>query len=782
METEIALSPHRCLLAAAATLLPAAANATFVEGYAWPPSVAQGDTVGLHVSTDAAQFDIEVLREGRNSVSYLTVTGVPGVEHAVPDSAWQGCNWPVSYRLAVPASWPSGVYVAKLTAPLANTEHAVFIVKEDVPGSTSRILLQNSTTTWHAYDDYGGKSLYDASSSDNERAHIVSYQRPFARANGLGVFPLWEKFLIQWLEEEGYAVEYCTDLDTHADPTLHANYDLLLIAGHDEYWSWQRRANVEGRIASGGNVAIFGGNTCWWQIRRSPALDQIICYKDPGLDPLTGTADSLVTVHWSDGLIGRPENTLTGASLLHGGNPLGTGGYKVERAGHWAFEGTGLQADDEFGAPHTVGVEVDGCLFTSPGGVPVPTGTDGTPLNFEILATAPASQGTATMGVFQQDSATVFNASTITWALGVANDPVTARVAENVLGHLVDGNPFRSAAGSVVLDDVSWTSAGASVNVNLTFRNTDPANPSRGVHGLVEGRALGDFLAVGAIVGTFDLTSIPPGGTSGAVFSVAKAALPPGAARLLPGGAVSLPGCPEDSSWAGGATVRWRETGVAETTSIWTDTAPLAVCPGAGPSHIQVAWDCADSAGVAWSLPASCAGWSFQLVADAAGVPGGPAPNPATAGTFAGWIAVSADSSLGAGTSCDVDLQLHCAGDRATVIVTAGTCACNDPTGADVSGETTASRLRIHPGEPSPFSGQTIIRYDLPRTATVRLVIHDVSGRVVRRLVEAPKAAGAHAVRWDGRADDGSTAAAGVYFLRVADGRDVVTRKIVRLD
>jgi hypothetical protein len=72
--------------------------------------------------------------------------------------------------------------------------------------------------------------------------------------------------------------------------------------------------------------------------------------------------------------------------------PRGAGGYTVHRPEHWLFAGTGLEYGDLLGAEATiVGYECDGCDFTMVDGRPVPTGVGGTPLSFEILATAPAS-------------------------------------------------------------------------------------------------------------------------------------------------------------------------------------------------------------------------------------------------------------------------------------------------------------------------------------------------------------------------------------------------------
>lgn len=451
-----------CVATIVLALFPAgragAATATLLDAYAWPVSVTQGDTVRICVSTDADSVRLTIQRDGAFVIPYLVVPSLSCAVQPVPAEAWtNGCGWTPTYTLVVPAAWPSGVYEAKLTTPqFAVTRYAVFTVRESQPGSTSSILFQTSVNTWQAYNNWGGKSLYDHSSTDGERAQIVSFRRPYTSWDGRGDFPKYERKLIQFLERQGYTLEYCTDLDTHRDPSLQANYDLFLSVGHDEYWTKEMRDNIEGRIAGGKNVAFFGGNTCWWQIRYSPGLDQVICYKDKDLDPLLGVDDSRVTVNWYQEPVDRPENSMTGVSFRHGGyvndGPClpaaeGYGGYTTCRAWHWVYEGTGLAEGEVFGEDATiVGYEVDGAEIETVGGLPVPDLEDGTPASFTVLATSPACEGStsndpdetrhATMGCYSAGG-TVFQAATMGWSKGLAFDPVVQRITRNVVDRLL---------------------------------------------------------------------------------------------------------------------------------------------------------------------------------------------------------------------------------------------------------------------------------------------------------------------------------------------------------
>ena len=85
------------------------------------------------------------------------------------------------------------------------------------------------------------------------------------------------------------------------------------------------------------------------------------------------------------------------------------------------------------------------------------------------------------------------------------------------------------------------------------------------------------------------------------------------------------------------------------------------------------------------------------------------------------------------------------------------------------------------PNQPNPFNPVTTIRYDLPSASTVSLVIYDVRGARVRKLVDRAVVPGRHSLVWDGTDDNGRHVASGVYFYRLHAGSFVQTRKMVLL-
>jgi hypothetical protein len=91
-------------------------------------------------------------------------------------------------------------------------------------------------------------------------------------------------------------------------------------------------------------------------------------------------------------------------------------------------------------------------------------------------------------------------------------------------------------------------------------------------------------------------------------------------------------------------------------------------------------------------------------------------------------------------------------------------------------------QFHLYPGKPNPFTGESMIRFELPYPQRVRVAVYEASGRLVRVLFDGIKPAGLHEVSWDGADAAGRAVGAGIYFCRMesapfaATGRLVVVR------
>jgi hypothetical protein len=83
---------------------------------------------------------------------------------------------------------------------------------------------------------------------------------------------------------------------------------------------------------------------------------------------------------------------------------------------------------------------------------------------------------------------------------------------------------------------------------------------------------------------------------------------------------------------------------------------------------------------------------------------------------------------------------------------------------------------------PNPATTHTSIGYSLPEGwRSAQLSVHDVAGRLVRRLDPVTGAHGFVTIDWDGTAGSGERAASGVYFVRLEVDGEVATERVVLL-
>ncbi len=92
-----------------------------------------------------------------------------------------------------------------------------------------------------------------------------------------------------------------------------------------------------------------------------------------------------------------------------------------------------------------------------------------------------------------------------------------------------------------------------------------------------------------------------------------------------------------------------------------------------------------------------------------------------------------------------------------------------------------ALRPRLFAPTPNPFREVAAIRFELPRAADARLAIYDLSGRLVRTLIDGPQRGGRGAVAWTGTDDAGRRLNAGVYLVRLESAGMHEERRIVRM-
>lgn len=488
-------------------------------------SVPAGERFTIQASARGlCRLEIARLAGTREPVFAAAIT--PG-EHPTPDSAFRdGCGWPVAIEVETAAHWRSGYYEISLTDGQGALARHFIVVNPPRRHAATAIIL--STNTYVAYNYWGGPNSYcdlnaliagtkDFEAARRDAAAVLSIARPFMpllvdappgsprlmteRMRRFGEQPWihlhqfskhdrsagftakWEHAFVTWAEEEGIALDYFIDTDFDDRPDGLDGYDCVVIVGHSEYWTAGQRDAIERHVDNGGGLAIFGGNTAFWQVRFERSASRLLAYKWRAFDddPLAHSDPAHVTHLWSHHRIARPEAEIIGLTFNFGGYhrlggcvARGQAGYTVYDETHWALDGADLFYGDVIGAEMgLVGYENDGCRlqFTESGrlkAVPVL----GVPANLEIIGIVPcvygeadvpgyapvmpldrqtmlaealwgtsdpaiedrAVRGHAVMASFRRGAGEVFNAGTTEWVHGLAaGDAHVIAITRNVL-------------------------------------------------------------------------------------------------------------------------------------------------------------------------------------------------------------------------------------------------------------------------------------------------------------------------------------------------------------
>jgi hypothetical protein len=89
-----------------------------------------------------------------------------------------------------------------------------------------------------------------------------------------------------------------------------------------------------------------------------------------------------------------------------------------------------------------------------------------------------------------------------------------------------------------------------------------------------------------------------------------------------------------------------------------------------------------------------------------------------------------------------------------------------------------AGRLRLS-AAPNPTRRSNTIEAYAPRPGHARVAVHDLAGRLVAELHDGPVTEGSFSVAWNGTNRAGRRVAAGTYFVRLEQGGEATTEKIV---
>lgn len=453
-------------------------------GYMWPKWVRAGDSAEYRIHA-VEQYQLTLWRYGLKKefvrmVGWVDEHGPQANRQILPDgdftptgAAWNREGYPAPP--AIPAPDRSGLYYLRARTPSGRSFLFPWVVAPASPQTPVAVLA--STNTWNAYNNFGGRSNYinadrlpdrpvvnarqdldryhnnlpfDTWRPKDEDYQPLSFDRPEPHNHifddgevagsvqgrvQCGVAPA-EWRLYGWLEREGF------DYDLYAEAQLHDGildldaYRVLILAVHPEYWTRQMYLRVKAWVFErGGRLMYLGGN----------GLNCEVLFGEDGAMRCLTHVNSLrgeLGGHSEDGSIAyesRLHRTLESEAYLLGVVCSETGimtsaPYRVVKADHWIFDGTGLKNGDEFGA-ETLHERVPG----GASGHETDKRSSSSPANTELLAkgTNPDDGGAEIVYHTPDHKGAVFSVGSITWVSALFTDAHVSRITRNVLSRFL---------------------------------------------------------------------------------------------------------------------------------------------------------------------------------------------------------------------------------------------------------------------------------------------------------------------------------------------------------
>ena len=371
-----------------------------VDGYVDKISYITSDSIKIYINAVSRMENIKlkIYDINKNIVREFEANLFPQIKNH--NSPWSfGYDYKVTTTIDV-ENMESGIYLIENRIP--------FIIK---PSDVVDAIVVYPSNTINAYNNNEGVSFYTT-----PRTSKLSFNRQ-------QVLPadIIEFFI--WLNKLNYSFGYICDYDLEESSTFELS-DLMIISGHNEYWSRTARENFDQYVNNGNDAMILSGNTMWWQVRYEQDGKQLICYQNAEMDPIEN--DELKTINWHRSSLNYPIIESIGCDFSNGGYGLkqddGWDGYKIVLPESPIFENLNIQLNQIISIPTR---EYDSAPIkdVTPNGIPI---IDTDILDFfriNILGFDKCFRGThhkyGTFIVMQKfyDSGIIINTSTSDWCI-----------------------------------------------------------------------------------------------------------------------------------------------------------------------------------------------------------------------------------------------------------------------------------------------------------------------------------------------------------------------------
>ncbi len=431
-------------------------------------------------------------------------------------------GWDVDFELTVPDDLPSGAYAAHVWCGEAEDgteeDYITFVVRPPrgpagkvgrpkaaflVPTASylayandhnhldgeraemlmGRLLVYQQADLYLQEHRELGYSLYDTHADGSGVCYssglrpILNLRPKYASWLGAHGSGLWQfnadTHLIDWLEQEGVAVDFITDHDLEADGVaLLEPYRVVLTGTHPEYHSKRMSDAMLAWLERGGRLMYLGANGWYWRIAWHQSLAGVIEVRRAEGGIRTWAAEPGEYHHSFTGEFGglwrrtgRPPNVVVGLGFSAQGFDLSSY-YRRQPGSHdpraaFIFEGVTGEIIGDFGlvGGGAAGLELDRAdyaLGTPPNLLVLASSENHTDLILvvteEVNVMTPDLTGSqhelvrADLAFFETPAGgAVFSTGSIAWCGSLSHNDYTnnvARITGNVLRRFLDPTPF----------------------------------------------------------------------------------------------------------------------------------------------------------------------------------------------------------------------------------------------------------------------------------------------------------------------------------------------------
>ena len=258
------------------------------------------------------------------------------------DPAVRGCGWELNHSVRLDSRFHQGYYRIRIEGSVFQFLPVTFIIGNS--NSNAEVIVLAPVTTWTAYNEWGGKSVYK-NYLENKDVYELSTQRPndaltYHGQENTHDMPV-EINIFRWFEEH-FSTNLLPDYYLELHPELFDKAKVIVLAYHAEYFSRVMYENLREVVNAKKSLIGLGANQIYWKVRWKDDFTSLSCRKN-----MTFFSNPLeMGGRWAYST--NPEGAFLGSRFTNTGMST-YAPYRVTDPAHWLFKGITVKQGQLFG-------------------------------------------------------------------------------------------------------------------------------------------------------------------------------------------------------------------------------------------------------------------------------------------------------------------------------------------------------------------------------------------------------------------------------------------------